>query len=149
MVTRVIGIPDSNEIIRIACGGDIIEIQIPGNAGPAGGGVQTTGSSGGSLPTTNPLKDPFAAIVQEMGENPFKLPTAYIMPRTITGRLDTTSIVKQVLDQIADTNRANPRAVILDVSNVNLHELSDLGKKLSYEAPDIPIAIDFGGTLKR
>ncbi len=150
MVTRVIGIPDRNGVITISCGGDIIEIHVANVAQASGDAIgPASGSTGGGPPpTTNPFNDPFAGIVADFKDNPFKLPSAYIMSTASGGKIDTPYVVKHVLDQIADQYQANPRAVVLAMNNVNLHDLSHLGQRIASEAPGIPIAIDFGGILK-
>lgn len=159
MVTRVTGIPDQNGIITISCGGDIIEVEVAGYALVSSSAVRprSGGTGGGTRPTNpfdgpvsmSPFDTPFVNIVRGLKDKPYKLPSEYILSRTVTGRIDTAKIVKRVLDQMADPGKANPRGVVLGMNNVNLHELSALSQKISSEAPDVPIAVDFSGLLKR
>ena len=135
MVTRVIAIPDKNGIVTISCGDDIIEIQVAPQGWAAGGGPS---------PGRNPFGDPFVSIIEDYFKD-----APYILSLMATGNLDMSSIVKQVTDRIADADRDNPRAVVLDVNSVNLHDLSKLGQVIAASASDVSIAIDFGGGRKR
>ena len=151
MVRRVIGIPDRNGIIAISCGGDIVEIHVISDFTPPSSGSSnpTMSGTGDTDHSINPFSEPFAGIMEGIKDNPFDLPFSYIRSTTVGGKIDTASIVKQVLDRIADQDQDNPSAVILDLNNANLHELSELGQKMSSQAPDVPIVVDFGGLLKR
>ena len=97
----------------------------------------------------NPFKGPFADLVQDLKDTPFKLPSAYVLSTAAGGKIDTANILRRVRTQIADRGQANPRAVVVGLKDVDLHELSNLSQKISSEAPEVPIAIDFSGLLKR
>jgi len=155
MVTRVIGFPDQNGIITISCGGDIIEIQVATHSGQAIAGSYLKTGNDPVFPADKPYKNPFGlpfAAAPLYGEviwhNPHSTPYHYFASPILNGSLDTSEIVKQVLDQIADENQGKPCAVVLGLNKVNLHELSDLSQKIRVGVPDLPIAIDFGGVMK-
>ncbi len=147
MAIRVIGIPDRDGIIRISCGGEVIEIQVaPAGGGGSGGGTSAT--PGG--PRAPDPFGPFAGVVGDIMRNPFDLPGAYITPpRTALGKTDLGHLMGTVERQFADPHTPNPRVVVLNVAEANLHEIGALGRELSKTHADLPLAIDFGGLLKR
>lgn len=126
MVTRVIGIPDADGVIRIACGGDIIEIEIPG-AKPASGGGSTNPGPGAVPP------------------NPGDVPGTYLrVPVTADGKLDVEQLLQDLRHPWSDPTKSRPRMVLLQARQPDLHELSQMGKQIGKIADNLPLVIDFG-----
>ncbi len=134
MTTRVIGIPDADGVIRIACGGDVVEIVVAPKPSPQAQG-----------PVPDPFGDPFAALVAEIADSAVDLPGAYLAaPVTPSGEVDLPALVDSRGRQRADPGRPDPRAVILQVGEIDLHRIAALGEAMAREAPDLPLVIDFG-----
>lgn len=153
MITRIYGFPDTNGIIRVSCGTDILEIQIVGPPGgppagppgaPAGGGA-VVGGSGNTPPVTAPGQ-PGSAPVPPVIWNPADLPGTYMRaPRDAYGDVDWDRLIEDVARQVADPTRRDPEGVVLSVGKADLHEISRIGREIDAAAPGLPLAIDFGG----
>jgi hypothetical protein len=141
MVTRVIGIPDKDGIIRISCGGDIIEIVVGGS----GGGP----TASAPRDDENPFDRRFANIVREIESNPFDLPGTYLnLEKPPGGQVDLADLVDRYLRQMRDSMAQGPIAVVLAADRMDLHEISDLGRQIDRAMDGIPLAIDFGRAAK-
>lgn len=125
MATRIIAIPDANGLIRISCGGDILEIEIQG-AQPAGG-----------APGFFPLPDPFGT------------PGAYIsVQHKRDGKPDIDRLVASARSQIADASSPDPAAAVLNAETADLHEITRAVAQIAQVLPQLLLAIDFGKPRK-
>lgn len=131
MATRIIAIPDANGLIRIACGGDILEIEVQAASQPANG---------------DPFLNPFTPVHIP---NPFDTPGAYINLRHgQDGTPDIDRLVASARDQIADGSRPDPAGVILNVETANLHDITRAAAQIARVLPQLLLAIDFGKLRK-
>lgn len=145
MATRVIAVPDSNGLIRVACGSDVIEIQVvtAAAAGPGGGAIV----GGGTAPPVrpgNPFKDPFAAFVHDLHDNaPGGPDTILRVPRGPDGKIDVNRLLAEAHQQVSDPGRPDPRAVVITAEEANLHELHQLGEQIAETMPDLLVGVRF------
>lgn len=131
MATRIIAIPDANGLIRIACGGDILEIEVQAASQPANG---------------DPFLNPFTPVHIP---NPFDTPGAYInLQHGQDGKPDIDRLVASARDQIADGSRPDPAGVILNVETANLHDITRAAAQIARVLPQLFLAIDFGKLRK-
>lgn len=170
MTTRFIGIPDSEGIIRLFCGSDVIEIEVV--SGLANGVNWVAMNNYGATQPTNidPFTTPFAGVVRGSAapkyRDPFTTPYAgmvgeisndrlnvlercIIVPQTDGGRIDIPQLDTLVRQQFADPNQLNPSALVLCTATANLHDLSRFGEQVAKTMGDLPLAIDFGSPVNR
>lgn len=133
MVTRIIGIPDSNGIIHISCGKDIIEITVETSSSPDTRARIGTGGTGVIYGSRKDGIDPFGR--------------AYALSCSPIDGLQVSlydNIISGITAQQADPSQPNPNGVILrNVGALNMHTLSALSTKIHNVLPGIGIAIDF------
>ncbi|CCV10565.1 hypothetical protein [Mesorhizobium sp. STM 4661] len=127
MVTRVIGIPDKDGIIRVSCNGEMLEIQVPGYQ-PAGGDVAGIPIKPRSVPA-----------------NPSDIVGTYVtVLKKADGKLDVEQLLNDIGSMKADPGRPDPSIILFRAQEVDLHEISRWGQQIEQATSDLPLAIDFG-----
>jgi len=122
MIVRVKGVPDSDGIIRVSCGADTIEIELPTPA------------------AANPA-DPIPM-------NPNNIPVTWLVaPLSRDGKLDVDAAIKTIQARRADPHELDYKGVVVDIPDANLHDLADFGKRASQIMPDLPIVLKSKGRL--
>lgn len=140
MVTTVIGIPNSEGIVRISCGGDIVEIKV------VLAGANSSDSARGRRPRETPGGDNSSSPAGELpvitpGDlptviNPGDLPATWLQaPSADDGRLDAKELIERIRKQIADPAQANPEGVVVVTPTVNLHDLARLHEQFAPRSP--------------
>jgi hypothetical protein len=151
-MTRVFMIPDSEGVIRVSCGNDTLEIQIvtaasvtPNAPPPPPNRLSPPPNSPTPPPSTSsPPANPFRTVF-----NPFRLPGAYIdAPRGKDGDVDLPELVRRVLKQTDNPALPDPIGVVVSTHNANLHDVSELGRKIAEAAPNLSFGLDFSALSK-
>lgn len=144
MITQVIGIPDSNGVIRVSCGHDTIEVHIPSALSASGGGVSMIGNA-----PLNAQATPGAAPPKPVYLNPFDNPMAYIaVPCKEDGGFDILKLVEQVNLQFADPTRPDPCGIVYSTLQANVHEITRLNESVAQNISDLPLVLDFSRVFK-
>ncbi|MES2443766.1 MAG: hypothetical protein V4574_13120 [Pseudomonadota bacterium] len=150
MVIKLTAIPDELGVIRIACGGDTLEITVAQRspvvglqAGDSGGDIQTSGSGGG-MQTYSSL---FGNLMPGADRTPFDNPVIAAMPAMPEhgeGFFDVQAVMREV---ISGTAAGATGGVVLNTPGaVNLHQVSELGALMDQHDPGARLALDFGST---
>jgi hypothetical protein len=142
MAVRIIGIPDTNNIITIACGGDIVEIEV---ARPDTGDAQGLAPSPTNPPSPVIMGNPEGGARRPT--DPFRNPYALnVAPDVMNdGRIDFTSLTKQLdaASNSVELSAANG-VVINAIHPLNLHDIVKLSTELEDRSPGARIALQFG-----
>lgn len=120
MATRINAKPDSDGIIRVICGGELLEIMVdPGN-----------------VMATQPRRP----------DDPFGNPTAMIVATGPYGQIDLEAVISRLHQEIDAAGSPAPEVVVLRANVIDLRGVASLTGEMIKEGHDIALAFDLSET---
>jgi hypothetical protein len=159
VVTRIIGIPDANGIIRVACGSDVIEIVVAtieasrDNREPREEREKKPESP--SAPPSPPPKSPKWSLPPWVRPIPMWVHPAALDADAGTLGIDAdlgqasqemvSGILDSVLNQQRSPSLANPTSVMLKSQHIiDIHAVQRLARAMKEHTPGVALGVTFG-----
>ena len=116
MATRIDARPDSDGVIRVICGGELLEIVVaPG--GPVGDQSRRS-------------------------DDPFGAPVAYLVVTDRNGRIDVEAAISRLSQEVYTMSPGGPRSLVLRADMIDLHGVASLRQAMDTEGHEMTLAIE-------